>query len=452
MFLGNRGRSVVTILFGDMSDTILVPFEGDGGGVGALSWGQSEIWRSMMAVGSSFPLGASFPAPPGTTVAGVAAMLRFVLSRHESLRTRVVVDADGVPRQHVASSGSVPLDVVDVSAGEAVAEAARLLERFERAVFDYPREWPVRMALVRADGVPAHVVAAYNHVATDVYGVDALVADVAAGPAGVLGTSPLAQARQQRSPAGQRQNAMALRHAEKVLRGLPRRWSRLSADRRVPRWWQVGYHSPASYLAVRAIAARHRVSTTPVLLAGFAVALGRLLGVDVVATRLMVHNRFRPGFATSVSPLTQSSVATIEVGNGSFDEVVGRAWRAMTLASRYSYFDPDRMAELAARVGDERGADVGVDVCFNDRRRAHLATPPLVAMPTERELAVARELAAVRWERPLDDYDHSVFFHVNDVPDVFDYLLCADTHRLSPADMESLVRCVEDVFVMAAPV
>jgi len=49
----------------------------------------------------------------------------------------------------------------------------------------------------------------------------------------------------------------------------------------------------------------------------------------------------------------------------------------------------------------------------------------------------------------MDNYDHSVFFHINDVPDAFDYLLCADTHRVSPADMESMVRCVEDVFISA---
>jgi len=29
-------------------------------------------------------------------------MLRFIVSRHESLRTRIVTDADGTPRQHVA--------------------------------------------------------------------------------------------------------------------------------------------------------------------------------------------------------------------------------------------------------------------------------------------------------------------------------------------------------------
>jgi len=74
----------------------------------------------------------------------------------------------------------------------------------------------------------------------------------------------------------------------------------------------------------------------------------------------------------------------------------------------------------------------------------------LDVLPTEAELAAARERATVRWEPPLDTYDHTAYFYVNDVPDALDYLLCADTHRLSPAEMESLVRHVEDVFVAAA--
>ena len=434
-----------------MNETILVPFRGDGGGVDTLSWGQCEIWRPMMAVGSSFPLGATIPAPPGTTVASVADMLRFVVGRHQSLRTRIVTDADGTPRQHVATSGSVPLEVVHATgAASADAAAARLLERFTYTNFDYPREWPVRMAVVLDDGTAAHVVAGYCHVATDIQGIDALVADVLAGGTGVPGTPPLAQVRQQRTAAALRENAMALRHAAKVLRTIPARRFRESTDPRQPRWWQVGYHSPASHLAVRAIAGRTGVPTTPVLLAGFAVALHRVTGTSVTATKLLVHNRFRPGFATSVSPLAQSNVAAIDVADSTFDEVVGKAWRAMTQAARYSYFDPNQMAELVARVGQERGTDIHVDVTFNDRRRPHPAARPSDGPPTAFELAAAREHATVRWEPPMDTYDHTAYFYVNDVPDTLDFELCADTHRLSPADMETLVRSLEDVFVTAA--
>jgi hypothetical protein len=435
-----------------MVQRILVPFEGDGAGVDTLSWGQSEIWRSMTAVGDSFNLAATFPAPPGTTVDGVAGMLRFAMSRHQSLRTRIVVDADGVTRQVVAASGEVPLEIVDVD-GDAAAEAARVLERYERTVFDHPNEWPVRMAVVRANGVPAHVVASYSHVATDVHGLDALVADVLTmdgTPEPVTAAQPLDQVQRQRTKSAARQSDAALRHAERVLRAIPPRQPGRSTDRRDPRWQQIGYDSPASFLAVQAIAARNRVPTTPVLLAGFAVALCEVTGTTPAVARLMVNNRFRPGLAASVSPLAQTCLAVIDVADGTFDDVVSRAWRAATLAGKYAYFDPNRMAELVDRIGRERDADVRVDVCFNDRRRAHLSPKPLDRMPTKAELSAAQQAGVVRWERPMARYDHTLYFHVNDVPDTFDYLMCADTHHLSPVDMTAMVRCVEDVFVRAA--
>lgn len=434
-----------------MNETILVPFHGDDGGVDTLSWGQREIWRPMMAVGSSFPLCAAFPAPPGATVASIADMLRLIVGRHQSMRTRIVTDADGTPRQHVATSGSVPLEIVRVAGDEAAAaEAARWQRHYSDANFDHPREWPVRMAVVLDDDVATHVVAAYSHVASDMHGLDALIADVIAGGTGALGTPPLAQVRQQRTAAGQRENTLALRHADKVLRAVPAPRFRESTDPRRPRWWQVGLRSPAAHLAMRAVAARTRVHTTPVLLAAFAVALCRVTGTAVTATKLLVNNRFRPGFATSVSPLAQSNVAAIDVAERTFDEVVGVAWRAVTVAARYSYFDPDQMTELVARVSDERGADVAVDVTFNDRRRTPPAPFTMDALPTESALAAARERTTVWWEPPLDLYDHTAYLFVNDAPDAVDCLLCADTHRLSPADMESVVRSLEDVLVAAA--
>jgi Condensation domain len=435
-----------------MADRILVAFDGDGAGVDTLSWGQCEIWRSMTAVGMSFNLAGAYPVAPGTTVADVAELLRFAVSRHQSLRTRIVVDPDGTVRQVVSAAGEVPLEIFDVDAAKAADEAADVLERYELTIFDYPNEWPVRMAVVCADGVPAHMVVSYCHVATDVHGLHALVADTQTmhgTPQPVTATQPLQQVARQREKSALRQSDAALRHAERLLRTIPGREPGRSTDRRDPRWWQVGYDSPASYPAVLAIAARNRVPTTPVLLAGFAVALCRATDTTTAVTRLMVNNRFRPGLAGSVSPLAQTCLAVIEIGDGSFDEIVGRAWRAATLAGKNAYFDPDRMAELIRRIGRERDADLHVDVCFNDRRRGNL-TPGIDRLPTPAELAGLRAAGAVRWERSMAYYDHSIYFHVNDVPDTFDYLLCADTHHLSPADMASMVRCVEDVFVTAA--
>ncbi|GAB3847145.1 hypothetical protein [Dactylosporangium cerinum] len=95
-----------------------VTFEGSGAGSGPLSWGQLDIWLKMTAVGHAMAMGGVRPLPPGTTLDDVAGELRFLMSRYECLRTRLVPDGDGPPRQVVHGSGSIELEVLDhVDAG-----------------------------------------------------------------------------------------------------------------------------------------------------------------------------------------------------------------------------------------------------------------------------------------------------------------------------------------------
>jgi hypothetical protein len=49
-------------------DHVTVGFAGDGAGVGALSWGQQDIWQAMVRQKSWLPNGAWGPLAPGTTV------------------------------------------------------------------------------------------------------------------------------------------------------------------------------------------------------------------------------------------------------------------------------------------------------------------------------------------------------------------------------------------------
>jgi hypothetical protein len=440
-----------------MADRIVVAFAADDEAeADELSWGQHSIWQSMMAAGSSLPVGAAVAVPPGVTVAGSEMVLRYVMNRHQSLRTHVVVGADGVPIQHVATSGEVPMEVYDAG-DDPAALAQEILDRYYAVPFDYVDEWPIRMAVVCRGDQVTHVVTVYCHIALDVHGVDALVTDLASmdpatgepiGP--VTGLPPIAQVRAQRLPPARRHSDAAVRYAERLLRDIPARRYNVSSDPRLPRWQQVGFDSPASYLAGRAVAARNRVHTTPVLLAAFAVAFSEVTRIHPAVAQLVVNNRFRPGLALAVGPISEACLGVIAVEDSTFDEVVGRAWQASTRAGKHSYYDPKSMEEMMARVSRERGEEIDTDCYFNDRRRAHLNTPPQERPPTSDELAAAVADGVLRWEEPLELYDHTVFFHINDVPDTFDYLMCADTHALAPAEMEALVRRMESVLVASA--
>src|SRR5689334_16961353 len=94
---------------GSVTSRILLPFRGEGAGVGELTWGQQGIWQTMRRTGRTMNIGGTVPLAPGTTVDDVATMLRYIVSRHQTLRTRLRYVPDGLPQQVVSESGEVAL-------------------------------------------------------------------------------------------------------------------------------------------------------------------------------------------------------------------------------------------------------------------------------------------------------------------------------------------------------
>jgi hypothetical protein len=439
-----------------MGTGMVVAFAGKGSGIGPLTWGQLQIWQTMRDTGTSQTMGGVVPAD-GKSVEELAAELRFFMSRYESMRTRLRFDADGTPWQVVADSGEITLEVVDVPGdGDPDAVAGELAERWERTTFDYVDEWPIRMAAVRQHGVPTHVVVILCHLAADGAGVAVMTDELSRrDPAtGELDapdpeTTPLELARQQRGPEGQRQSEQAMRYWERVLREVRARRFPGSDDRREPRFWQVGFTSPAMYHAVHAIAARTTGDVSPVLLAAFAVALARATGTNPVVTQAIISNRFRRGLSEVVSPVNENGLYVIDVAGCTFDEAVERARRASMTGSKYAYYDPDRLDELIARVGRDRGEAIDLGCVFNDRRMgARRAADGAVADGEAVRAAWAQTTLA--WERPLPGFDEKLMVTVNDTPGVVDLLAEVDTHHLSPAALEALLRDMEELTVRAA--
>jgi hypothetical protein len=438
-----------------MGESVIIRFHGPGSDVEELTWSQRSIWDSMVAAGRSIAIGGMVAMPAGTTVDQVATILRFATSRHQSLRTRLTFESDGRPRQVVSESGEIALTVVDVpDAGDPAATAEEIRARQELGTFDYVHEWPVWMSVVRHRGQVTHLVAMYSHLAVDGQGLAALVADLATmdpatgeSAAPVEGVQPVDLARQQREPAAQRQSAAALRYWEGVLRSIPPRRFRACHDRREPRFWELDCHSPALLLAVRTIADRNRAGTGTVLLATYAVAMARVTGVNPSVAQVVVSNRFRPGFAGSVSHLAQYAPAVIDVADATFDDVVARARRAAMAANKYAYYDAAACAELIARVGRERGQRIDTACFYNDRRdESRDAVGP---RPSREAVLDALPDTTRRWGRRFDWYDGLFFLHINEAHGAISYTAWADTHHLSPVDLESFVRQYESVAIEA---
>ncbi len=429
---------------------VMVAFEGDGAGEEELSWGQSELYRAMVRQQSWFPLGGTNTLDPATTIEDVAAELAYLMGRFQTMRTRLRFDADGHPRQVVADRGTIALEVVDADGVDPADVAEAVRRAYQETDYDFAAEWPVRMAVVRSGGVLTHQVTIVCHLVTDAFGGAVMVQEVhARETAPPPAMTSLEQARWQRSPAGKRVNDNALRYWEGLLRTLTPPVLDASTDPRRPRHRQGEFDSPAAHLAIRAIAARLGIDTSPVVLALYAIASARVTGAHPVVVRPIVGNRFRPGLARVVANLAQNSLCVFDLAGLTVDEAVDRVRRAALVAYKNAYIDPVQLDDLLARISAERGVDVDVKLFFSDRRLP--GTPATQdAVPTAEAITAARARTRFGWLSEQDKPLEAWMLYVDDAPDTLRLQVFADTHYLAPADVEALLRTMEQVAVDAA--
>lgn len=437
------------------AERILVPFAGEGSGVAPLTWSQIGVWGGMVSSGKSVTVQHTAELPAGTTVDDVAETLRFAVSRHQTLRTRLLFDADGQPLQNCSETGELPLEIYDAGDADPADAAEAISRHYQEKNFEYVTEWPVRTAVVRKDGVLTHLVMIFLHTAIDLYGLAILLDDIAsrdpqtgvAPP--VTGTQPLDQARREASPAGQRQNAAALRYLERVMRAVP-------ADRFGPpkrpgesEIRGITYWSPATLLATRAVAARTRTNTSAVLLASFATAIARTTGVPSVFVMLTVSNRFRPGLGDSVSKQSQLSPYWIDVAGLTLDGAVAVAAQSAMNAYKNASYHPDRQDDVIELVERERGESIDLDCFYNDRRIGDRGGDAGIAVTAD-DIRAALPASAVLWKDEIGMARRKLYFNVDDPAGAIIFKVSADTRYFPPADLERLLRDVETVAVETA--
>ncbi|MEY9888227.1 hypothetical protein ABIA31_001867 [Catenulispora sp. MAP5-51] len=439
-----------------MTDWVVVPFEGPGGGVGELTWGQQKVWALMGQAGTSLSMGGAVPVTDGRTVGDLAAELAFFLCRYASMRARIRPGGDGALVQEVAGSGEAVLGIVDVAEdGDPGQVAGELADWWDATPFDHAREWPIRMAAVRARGVVSHVVVTISHIATDGAGIAVMLEELAErdpvtgapkNEASAMG--PLELAAMQRTPSGQRQSEASLRYWERLLRAAaPLRFGP-RVDRGEHRYRRAFFESRAVHLASKAVAARVGVPASSVLLAGYAVAVARSTGISPALIQVVVSNRFRPGIADVSHPLSVNGLFVVDVADVTFDEVVIRTHRASALCSKHAYYDPQRLDELRARVNDERGEVVELSCLFNDRRLGADTEPP-GPPPSRQELEAARAESTLRWGEPFAAYLDKLMVQVSAVQDALELEVQVDTHHLSADGAHALMLDLESLLVAA---
>ena len=399
-----------------------VPFSAEGAGDAELTWGQRAMVATMRRERSWLPMGGHRPLAPGTTLADVAADLRYTIERYQSFRTRL--GSDSHDSQSVAASGVARLDVVEAGGADPDEIAAAMESAYRNDSPDLVRDWPARTAVICRDGAPARLVAIMPHLVTDGLGAAVMIDEVTRRlTTPVEGLAPLDIVEWQASPSGTRQHATALRHWERHAAVLPSFAPERTAG--PSRYRKCVLESPALAARLPQTAARTGVDESTVLLAAYFAALATVTGHATIAVRQVVSNRFRSGLSTVVSPVTQLGLCVTDSAAG-FDETVARVARAALPARKYAYYDPLAIPDVATP-------------CFNDRRTTGAAATAFG------DPAKADRAGVVEWLAPPSGPTEPLFVHADDVPGAVRLTLDVDTACFSPAEIEAVAYAMEAV-------
>ena len=190
--------------------------------------------------------------------------------------------------------------------------------------------------------------------------------------------------------------------------------------------------------AASVVAARTRTSRSAAVLAAVSAIVGRYTGQPDCVVTAVAGNRLAPELRGYVGPLAQDALIAFDLGGGSFDALVRRAWAASLKAYRHSRFDAVDLWRVIDATGHARGSSFARDFVFNDLS-GYAPAGSRAGADTEFGWLPAADLPArfVCYVNRLDDTDAEL-------------VLWADVRRITPARLELAARGAERVLVAAA--
>jgi hypothetical protein len=440
-----------------------VEFTGERAGEGPLTLGQLDVynWLSQTPDHVYAILCAELPVPAVVSVDDVADAIAVLIARHESLRTSYLPGEQ--PRQRVAAAGVQLLEICSLGEGQwgprdrpAAAEA---LVQWLRESPD-PGRCPVRLAVAIAPDADDRVIACaarFTHLAVDHGGIEILKRDFAgllSDPAirhvGQPGHQPLDQAELEATPAERHRAAAALDYLREQSRRIPRCLYAVPGARITGESLAVELSSVAAAMAVRRVAARTRTSRSSIVLAAICAVVARRAGYPELVLPLLSSNRFERHLVNYAGVLAQGTIATVEIGGRSFDELAGHTWTRVMEASRHGRYDAVKRDAMAELTEHERGLRSTYGPVFNSLVPESWSglTAGVGFQPEEIDAALAR--TELRWcPMPVDGTP--IQFRLNQIDGCLRLnLWSADTGLVPRAELESVLLAVERLLVAAA--
>jgi hypothetical protein len=443
--------------------SIPVEFAGERGGEGPLTLGQLNIYKWLRETPDHLYaiLCAELPVPAVVSADDVAGAAAALIGRHESLRTTYV---PGEPsRQRVAAAGVQLLEVCSLGEGQwgprdrpAVGAA---LVRWLRESPD-PGPGPVRIAVAVAPDAGDRVIAcaaAFTHLAVDNGAIAilqrdfaGLLGDPARRPAGRPGHQPLDQAELEATPAERHRAETALDYLREQLLRIPRCLYALPGARPSGESLVVELSSVAAAMAVRRVAARTRTSRPSIVLAAVCAVVARRASHRELVLPVLSGNRFERHLVNYVGSLAQTSIATVEIGGRSFDELASHTWTSVMEASRHGRYDGVKQAAIDKRAEHERGLRFDYEPLFNSLVPESWSglTAGVGFQPEAIEAALAR--TELRW-RPMPASGTPIRFTLNQIDGCLRLDMWSGDVGLVPrAELELVLLAVERLLVAAA--
>lgn len=443
---------------------LVVPFAGSVSGSGPLTWGEKALLQDQRETGWALNATGAQNLAPGTTVEQAAARLGALISKQPALRVRLADDGHG-PYQTVAAAGQVEVEVLDFADDDDPVDVAKYTERLWQDwlvdPIDHYRDWPARMGIVRHRGVALYQVLSFNHLVIDGASMTFLMPELGVGtPPAVAGRgtpmSILELAGYEHSEPAQKVSKRAMRFWESQLRDIPPTTfgEPVHADGRLgKRYWHGRFASTAAFQAVLAIAQRSGGDVSRVMFAVLATALGRAMGQDRLRAKVILSNRYRPGFAEMIAPLAQNAIVSVDLSNATVDQVMARGRQALLASGMHAYYDPDHLNELTARLDAERGYPAEVTLRMNDRRRTTqrwTAEEARAATVTPADIEARLGETFFSWDGTLDSCHDQAFVTIEDYRNTFHLQLIFDMACFTTEQVENFVYGVEKVAIEAA--
>jgi hypothetical protein len=436
-----------------------VAFTGGRRGSGPLTWGQRWMWEEAHWFGDEHAhlnMSLVMDVPRRCSLSEVLTAVRTMVQLHESLRTRFVPAADGTPRQVVAASGDLAVQVVD-GPEDPVSEQIRCLEHQLWQPSFRPDDLPLRVGVVARGGSPLALVLIVFHLAADGWAVAQLREQLNQLLRGEppdnldIGIQPLDQAEYERGPGGRARATKSLGYWRRHLRDFPAPALPVrTPEPEVVRYREMYMESAALTIAARTLSQRHSVGVPTILLAVSVTLLGVLSGSRTYPVMLYCSNRIGAYSGAALGTFVQDVPIAVDLSGDTFADVVADAWSSSVSAYRYGEYDVVSMDHLLHGVAGRSNRPCAVNLAFGG---PFSGTEASRTAPDSPEQAILRELPGtviMRYrELEKDRKGRKLYLKAFDLPRATGITLRADTSVLSSQSMRCFLRDFERIVVEA---